>query len=85
MLVGAASSAGARVRPTPQESVAAPKFSTKKLVVARPRLKVVFRFPAPAFPENDFPLISARDSNGLLRFSGRRRECISGPRRMNRL
>lgn len=41
MLVGAASSAGARVRPTPQESVAALKFSTKKLVVARPRLEEV--------------------------------------------
>lgn len=47
LLVGAASSRGARVRPTPQESVATRKFSTKKLVVARPRLKVVplFAFP----------------------------------------
>lgn len=41
MLVGAASSRGARVRPSPQESVAALKFSTKKLVVVRPRLKEV--------------------------------------------
>lgn len=41
LLVGAASSRGARVRPSPQESVAALKFSTKKLVVARPRLKEV--------------------------------------------
>ncbi|CAG9569898.1 unnamed protein product [Danaus chrysippus] len=47
LLVGAASSAGARVRPTPQESVAALKFSTKKLVDARPRLKEVhIRFPS---------------------------------------
>ncbi|KAJ2939467.1 hypothetical protein O0L34_g10898 [Tuta absoluta] len=45
LLVGAASSAGTRVRPTPQESVATLNFSTKKLVVARPRLKKVsFRF-----------------------------------------
>lgn len=54
LLVGPASSAGARVRPTPQESVATLKFSTKKLVVARPRLKKV-----------SFPLSTAR-----LRFSG---------------
>ena len=48
MLVGAASSPDARVRPAPQESVAALKFSTKKLVVARPRLEEVrFRFPDP--------------------------------------
>lgn len=41
LLVGPASSAGARVRPTPQESVATLNFTTKKLVVARPRLKEV--------------------------------------------
>ena len=50
MLVGAASSAGVRVRPTPQDTVATLKFSTKKLVVARPRLKEVrFRFPGGNF------------------------------------
>lgn len=54
LLVGPASSPGARVRPTPQESVATLKFSTKKLVVARPRLKKV-----------SFPL-----STGLALFRG---------------
>lgn len=60
MLVGAASSAGARVRPTPQETVATLKFSTKKLVVARPRLKKV-RFP---FPGGDFKIF--RESPKLI-------------------
>lgn len=54
LLVGPASSPGARVRPTPQESVATLKFSTKKLVVVRPRLKKV-----------SFPL-----STGLALFRG---------------
>lgn len=52
MLVGAASSARARVRPTPQETVATLKFSTKKLVVAHPRLEEVF----PLFRDNNIEL-----------------------------
>lgn len=52
LLVGAASLPRARVRPTPQETVATLKFSTKKLVVAHPRLEEVF----PLFRETRFKL-----------------------------
>lgn len=66
LLVGAASSPRARVRPTPQETVATLKFSFKKLVVAHPRL------------EQDFPLFrEPRKFKQTFLLAGRQRVACS--------